>query len=419
MPLLPESAPPWLEREGPTTGSLETQEGSRLAWDHQRGTLTVNRPELTYTRAFSLEDEPITVHLSRSQSGDPNPNFIKRLLRLDRPRHRLHAELRGQRERILLQATVQDAHAQTLLEGLPWKEGRGEAVSELNDVMDLASAWAHQSPSSCGLASWLPEDARAPRERGASEILPNDTFIEPRPALSSWGVFKDDWTTSRFFSLIFPLFFGLPMLLGGAYLHSVETRYEEEAVTVEAQVVDKSSETSDGSTTYYVEYRFSPEGGRSVDGEDSLPKERWTPLEDGDLLEIDYIPSEPSRNRIAGQDLFALAWGLMLVSCIPLGIAAFFWTRSLTRAFRAARLYQHGTPVTGLVTGVHNTTYQVNDRHWHYITYTYPDHQGRSHEGQTHGVSPGSLRFVEGGGIVIFYDPKRPERHAWERPITV
>lgn len=423
MAQLPPNAPHWLEQEGTSSGTLTTEEHTILAWDHNRQTLTINRDNLTYTRAFSLEKEPLTLHISRSRE-EPERGFIQRLLRVQGERDWLHVELRSQRERIGIKAAAPSQHADTLLAGLPWMARVGERVRDFDALVGFSAAWVHQAPDSCDLAHWDPADVQAPSERDEPTLLePAPIQIDARPAYSAWKVFKLDWTASRFFALIFPLILAAPLMVIAAFFYAEEARFQEERVTVTGTVTNKETETSD-STTYRVYYTFTTQDGALHDGDDTTTAGHWNTIRRDDTINIDYQASDPINNRLAGEDQFYTVWIAVGLGIIPLTIAGILWFASIRRARSSARLYQHGVKVTGTVTGVHTTNYKINNRRWLYITFTYPIERGpimehpSTLEGKTPGVNPDKLRFIQNGGIVIFYDPDDPKKHTWERPLT-
>ncbi len=111
-------------------------------------------------------------------------------------------------------------------------------------------------------------------------------------------------------ALCIGLVFGLLGVLGligswGAY--GRDTDIVRAGHTAQATVLHKHrSQAGDDDTEYVVAYRFALPDGRSVDGQHSLPRERWAPLQKGDALTVHYAPDQPRRNFPQGRGVTSM-----------------------------------------------------------------------------------------------------------------
>ena len=116
--------------------------------------------------------------------------------------------------------------------------------------------------------------------------------------------------------------FGVVVLAGQRSALVREQEYVRDGRLVEGLVVNKAikRETRPGSggstTTYSASYRFST-GADTVEGEDVVPSNDWGALREMTPVRIQFLPSDPSTNRLAGN-----AWGAREFALVGAGMAA-------------------------------------------------------------------------------------------------
>jgi len=168
------------------------------------------------------------------------------------------------------------------------------------------------------------------------------------------------------------------------------------------------------STEYRVSYRFTAAGGRSIEDSHALSVDAWEALTEQGPIRVEYLPSDPETNRVAGADdwpLVAITLGLggMLAS-----IGGVLFLAASRRVLLQRRLWRSGLVAEGSVTVVEETNVKLNDRRLWRFTYRYVDHRGQSQTGKS-----GLLSFREatacqvGDSGDVRYDAEHPERSLW------
>ncbi len=146
---------------------------------------------------------------------------------------------------------------------------------------------------------------------------------------------------NRFLLLFGGIWFvvGLPFAIIGVYVWTAEREFEREARVATGIVLSKDirrSRHNDGatSTSYSVRYRFTPRAGRTLEGASSVDSDAWDRLAEREPIEIAYLPSDPSENRVRGTRKMALAWiftGLGSLFTIAGGVILAFGIRGSVR----------------------------------------------------------------------------------------
>lgn len=80
---------------------------------------------------------------------------------------------------------------------------------------------------------------------------------------------------------------------------------------------------SDSSTTYEVDYTFTTADGRRIEGNDTIDADGWDRLNEGGPIEVEYVPSAPHTNQVAGQ-------GGYLASAIIAAVSLLVWVLGAT-----------------------------------------------------------------------------------------
>jgi hypothetical protein len=217
------------------------------------------------------------------------------------------------------------------------------------------------------------------------------------------------------FGAIF-LLVGAVFLLFGAMEAREEARYERERQVVEGMVLAKHVRraTANEGTEYRVSYRFSTDDGRTIEASSSIGIGAWEELVERGPILIEYLPAEPSTNRVAGTGgwaavLITLTLGAIL-GLVGAGTSLAGWRR--IRLERRLRL--HGLAAEGKVVAVEPTNVHLNrERLWR-LRYEYSDSSGRRHVGQSGYRSWGEAEGWQPGDIGgVRYDADDPELSIW------
>lgn len=207
------------------------------------------------------------------------------------------------------------------------------------------------------------------------------------------------------------LIIGVPLMLG-------EQRFEAEAQATDGTVLTKTirrANTDDGqSTEYRVTYRFTATDGRTIEDSDAVGVEAWEALTEQGPVAVEYLASDPERNRVAGADGWLLV-GITLVLGGTLGaIGGVLFFSALRRILLQRRLWRSGLSAEGEVMGIEETNVKFNNRRLWRFGYRYVDQKGNSQTGKS-----GLLSFSEatawqaGDSGDVRYDAEHPERSVW------
>jgi len=213
---------------------------------------------------------------------------------------------------------------------------------------------------------------------------------------------------------------GLPFFFLGVHLVKVEKRYEAEALTVPGIVQGKRMEErrdsdNKGTTkTYYVSYKFSTKEGRSIESEGSVDSDAWQGLAEGAEIQIQYLPSDDTQNRVASEPsiiagVLVAAMGLI---CMLLGGGCIFF--DLKKRALLRRLLRDGElgEATILTVGPGNLTIN-NVQQWR-IHYSFKDRMGKEIRGKSEHMPPEEAHnWNEGDKGKVRFDRSNPQINMW------
>lgn len=112
-------------------------------------------------------------------------------------------------------------------------------------------------------------------------------------------------------------------LIGSWAAYERDTGIVRAGHTAEATVLRKHrSQAADDDVEYVVAYRFTLSDGTPVDGQHTLPRERWSRLQKGDALTVHYAPDRPRRNFPQGRGVTSIGVTLF-VSGLSAAFAVF------------------------------------------------------------------------------------------------
>lgn len=149
--------------------------------------------------------------------------------------------------------------------------------------------------------------------------------------------------------MVFLLLFGASFV--GAGVFAIQSNKIDPSWTrVTGEIVDSSSRTSDGSTTYspVVKYEVSGQSYRVASnmGSSSYPKI-------GGTREIAYDPSRPNESKVVegtGSILWLYLFPIIGTACVVIGLYAFI--RSTKRSGNINRLMQSGQKLQGILVDI-------------------------------------------------------------------
>lgn len=220
--------------------------------------------------------------------------------------------------------------------------------------------------------------------------------------------------------------FGLLVLVAGiigvavaVFLGLQEGRFRSEGVTTPGTIVDREyEEDSEGDVSFYLIYEFQPSFGGTVEGRGEVDEGAYEAVSRGDLVEIEYVPGDPSMNRLSGSGGWAgpVIVGVMGGVAVPIGgvLTAVAWHR--TRTHR--RLMREGITAPAVVVAHEQTSYSVNDQPQWLVLYQYTDAVGRTFHGKSDYMAwHEAMRWHVGSPVTVRYDPGRPEESVWVGPL--
>jgi hypothetical protein len=216
------------------------------------------------------------------------------------------------------------------------------------------------------------------------------------------------------------LLVGVPFAIVGIWVYTTEREFERSAVVARGVVLSKDiSQSRDRngstSTSYSVHYRFTPRGGRTMEGRGGVDHDVWDRLVEREPVDIEYLPGDPSSNRVRGESKMLLAWifgGLGSLFTIAGGIIFGIGVRG---SLRGRRLRETGMTADATITRVQMTNVRVNRRPQARVVYEFHDDRGERRTGKGPYMSvEEAQRWKAGDRITIKYDRDRPQHSIWE-----
>jgi hypothetical protein len=198
-----------------------------------------------------------------------------------------------------------------------------------------------------------------------------------------------------------------------------EQQYASEGRVVDGLVISKAikhatrSGSRESRTEYAVTYRFMAGGGR-YEGEQNVSSDDWDRLREMEPVKIQYVASDPSTNRIAGETSTALQYVFGGVGLTAGCIGLLLLVRSVRSAKTKAHIWAHGVAVDATVSSVEETNIKINRRPMWIVRYQYRDHTGQSREGKSEYMSADQAnRWKPGDSISIRYHRDKPDASVW------
>jgi hypothetical protein len=225
--------------------------------------------------------------------------------------------------------------------------------------------------------------------------------------------------------------FGLAMCLFGSHFLNTELRYIFDGTTADAQVVNKWIAARGGPVfaavlahgggrrgpRYNIRYEFHDAAGQVHGGQGDIDATEWQQLAVGATVPIEYVQSDPTKNRLAGHGSLALFLGLTLG-----GAAALFGALTLIRSRlrtinEQVRLTLTGRPVLGLIEAVERQAPRKGAAYL-IVRYKYLADGEVGQQVYSGGFRCGDRKptsWSAGDPLLILVDESEPARHAPDR----
>lgn len=192
-----------------------------------------------------------------------------------------------------------------------------------------------------------------------------------------------------------------------------------DGVTTQGTVVRKEARSRGpySQSRYYAAYEFRASDGRPVRGLSQINSYAYDRLVEGAPVQVEYLPSDPTVNRLVDG---ATRWLVLVPSIVApillinLGIAGVAMLRAWQTASLHHRLLRDGTQASGRVTKVARAMLRVNKRQMYRVSYEYQDSLGRSHGGTSAMMPEDEARSWRPDDVgPVLYDPRRPTASIW------
>jgi hypothetical protein len=223
-----------------------------------------------------------------------------------------------------------------------------------------------------------------------------------------------------FWTGLFLVAFGAIFASIGWSMFRTEQQYQQEGQTANGVVLVKAIEraTRTGSnrsrTEYTVAYRFAAPDGQSYEGKSSVAVATWERLREQDSVQIQYVASDPSTNRVSGESSTTPAYVFPAIGLVAALIGGVLLSRSLRSAGAKARILSQGTSANATVSSVEETNVKVNRRQMWVVRYQYRDHSGQTHDGESEYMAADKANaWKQGDSIRVKFDPQNPKMNVW------
>lgn len=250
----------------------------------------------------------------------------------------------------------------------------------------------------------------------------NLSALRPKPNLKLRLMFDGGWKWLTIIGIIFALV-AVVSLLVVVHAMSVERRFEKEAVKTTATITEKNTYTTTEEDTetrhrqterhYRVFYTFAASDGRDVQGKAELRKQRWESLGPGDTIQIEYLPSDPGKNRPIEARPGKLVALFILLPVVFLAVSVILLLIVGRRASKHGRLLSQGTLTEGRVEEkIERQDITINNRHPYTIRYVFDSPAGESHAGKDLVTDLDfAARLLPGKPVGVIYLPGDPGKN--------
>lgn len=197
----------------------------------------------------------------------------------------------------------------------------------------------------------------------------------------------------------------LAFTVKGAY---DEYLYNTASSTARGIVQEKRIISGRYSDSYQLTYVFADEGGALHTGKGFVSLAVYREARPGSRYEIQYLPGDPSMNRVLGEDDVLPISGLLGIGTFVFAMGVFLLVTGHRGLLVMKRVRETGQQLTATVTKLSRTNVRgVGSAVT--IEYEYDDPYGRRRRGRGPLMYPGEAAlYAVGGPVRVLIDPDRP-----------
>ena len=225
---------------------------------------------------------------------------------------------------------------------------------------------------------------------------------------------------------LFLLLFGSAFAFAGYYSLKTEQEYEANGRTATGTILGKrieerwenDSSTENRSRTkrihYYINYEFSPPETGTTESESSVSYKTYDEAEQGKPIEIQYLPSDPSNNRVAKNPEYVVAIVFIGIGSLVILAASFLLRFEFGARATNRRLMEEGMSAEAIIQSVEPGNVSINDVAQWRIGYSFRDMRGQEVSGMTSHMSPAKAReWNVGDKGSVRYDRDNSKVNLW------
>ena len=197
-----------------------------------------------------------------------------------------------------------------------------------------------------------------------------------------------------------------------------ERRFERDAVTAQATIVDLSYESANRedkrSTRYLVTYRFTPPEGTALEQTEEIPLDTWEALDDEDSVTVRYLPEDPRTARTGATTPASVSALVAALTAAFAVLGAAIASRGWRRVLALVRVQRNGAAVQATVIEVAPAGVVINRVPQWRLRYEFRDERGENREGTSDYLQPyEAVEWQAGDRGTVRYDRDRPTDNVW------
>jgi hypothetical protein len=213
------------------------------------------------------------------------------------------------------------------------------------------------------------------------------------------------------------LFVGLVFLPVGIFVGLNERRFDQQGTVVTGMVLTKGfdpASSDNESTDYWITYRFTTPDGHVIEGRDTVGVHLWESLEERGPVELQYLPSQPGKNRVRRSSEWFLPLIFLGFSAVFVPVGGVLFAKGARDVYREWGLLHHGVETKGRITRIEDALATVNDVQQRQVGYSYSTEDGQQYDGTSDPMSPEeAATWSVGDTGLVRYSPGQPSRSVW------